>query len=206
VLACRGCGGVFVGVELGLRLLAVLRADVPPLDEDDPHVSCPVCRAAMRSALPQGVDVRVEVCRHHGVWFIDDDLVIVTRAVAKALGKPVPEVVASLDAQRVAPRPAESSTPPAQDASPTSARTSSPTTPEHSGPRRPASGTTFGEGVLGRSASRPTAHQGVLAHATETTLDVVDVGVSAVGTAVEIVALPVELSLAIVGGLGELFD
>lgn len=194
MLSCRKCGGVFVGLELALRLLAVLKADVPPLDEDDPHVACPVCKAAMRCALPSGVEVRVEVCRRHGVWFQDEDLVIVTRAVAKALGKPVPEVVASLDAPAGASRAAgPSSNAPASEPAPGSA---------------PAPG--WSPAPTGGHVPQAPQRMTVGERAGHTALDAVETGVDivgdAAGVAIGIVALPVDLSLAIVGGLGELFD
>jgi len=197
VLSCRKCGGVFVGLELALRLLAVLKADVPPLDEDDPHVACPVCRAAMRSALPSGVEVRVEVCRRHGVWFQDQDLVIVTRAVAKALGKPVPEVVASLDAPAAA--------------SPTAApNLGAPATTPALEPNSGAGTAPVWSPTPGGHVPAAPQRMTVGEHAGHTALDVVDTGVGVVGdvadVAIGIVALPVELSLAIVGGLGDLFD
>ncbi|MEX1368817.1 MAG: hypothetical protein AB1Z98_37160 [Nannocystaceae bacterium] len=195
VLSCRRCGGVFVGLELALRLLAVLEADVPPLQEDDPHVACPVCRAAMRCALPSGVAVQVEVCRRHGVWFQDQDLVIVTRAVAEALGKPVPQVVASLDAPATPSRaasPAVASSPKDGVKAPDQAWSPTPTRSGGSRIARTPQPMTLGE------------------RAGHTALDVVGTGVGVVAdvadVALGVVSLPVELSLAIVGGLGELFD
>ena len=195
MLACRTCGGVFVGIELALRLLAVLKADVPPRVEGAPSVACPVCRAAMRCALPAGVEARVEVCRRHGVWFQDQDLVLVTRAVAKELGKPVPEVVASLD---VPARNPQRGRPPAQPSLATSQTAPSPGAMWSYAPIAP--------GGVPSSNYRMSVGE----RAGHTALDVVDTGVGIVGdvadVAIGVVSLPVELSLAIVGGLGSLFD
>lgn len=194
VLSCRRCGGVLVGIELGLRLLAVLRADVLPQQTDAPQAACPVCRAAMRTSLANGIQVRVEICRRHGVWFDDEDLLLVARAVAAALGKPVPQAVASLDDARSARATVDAEPSPAEvratgHAPPPAAWTPVPTS----------------AGERSRAPVLP-VEEGVLEHAGHTALDVVDLGVGAVGTAVDIVALPVELSLAIVEGIGSLFD
>lgn len=192
VLSCRRCGGVFVGLELALRLLAVLQADVPPLEEDDPHTACPVCRAAMRRVLPSGVEARAEVCRRHGAWFQDTDLVLVTRAVAEVLGKPVPAVVASLDVPSRVARPS-----PASSSAASSTGTSLP----------PWNPSPTGSGGYVRGTPQP---MGVGERAAHTALDVVDTGVGIVAdvadVAVGVVSLPFELSMAIVGGLGDLFD
>lgn len=194
VLSCRKCGGVFVGLELALRLLAVLQADVPPLEEDDPHMACPVCRTAMRRVLPSGVEAQAEVCRRHGAWFQDTDLVLVTRAVAKVLGKPVPDVVASLDVPNRVSRPSPSAASPG--AAPSGGASLPPWNPSPTG-----------SGGYARGTPQP---MGVGERAAHTALDIVDTGVRVVGdvadVAVGVVSLPFELSLAIVGGLGELFD
>ena len=100
VLGCRRCGGVFVDATLGLRLLAVLDPDVPPHDEDSTHPPCPVCRADMKRVRPAKVGVDVDVCHRHGVWLDASDLALVLRAAAKALGKPVPSAIETLDRER----------------------------------------------------------------------------------------------------------
>ncbi len=143
----------------------------------------------MRCALPGGVEVRVEVCRRHGVWFDEDDLVIVARAVAKALGKPVPEAVESLARAH---------------GSPGSATTaSSPSAPEPAWNPRPT-----GSGDE-RSANLPRS-MSVTERAGHTAIEAVGVGVDVVGevasAAVGVVTAPVRLSLAVVEGLVELFD
>ena len=72
VLACKTCAGAFVGAELGLRLLAVLNPDVPPVRDGIPSPSCPVCRKDMRRVVAGPIEV--ETCKTHGVWFDAGDL------------------------------------------------------------------------------------------------------------------------------------
>lgn len=103
VLACRHCAGAFVGADLGLRLLAILRPDVPPPRHNMPSPACPVCRQGMRRVLTP--DTEVETCKTHGVWFDAGDLPNVVRAVATALGRPVPEALGQLQRQTTAPPP-----------------------------------------------------------------------------------------------------
>lgn len=43
-------------------------------------------------------EIEVETCKVHGVWFDAGDLAPLVHAVALALGKPVPSVIATLDA------------------------------------------------------------------------------------------------------------
>jgi len=89
-----------VDATLGLRLLAVLDPDVPPHDEQSVHPPCPVCRADMKRARPAKVSVDVDVCHRHGVWLDAADLALVLRAAAKALGKPVPSTIETLERER----------------------------------------------------------------------------------------------------------
>ncbi len=89
VLVCQSCSGAFVGAELGLRLLAVLEADVR---DPNPSRLCSVCRRAMRSVV--AADVEVEVCKAHGLWCDAGELPALVRAVANAVGKPIPAVLA----------------------------------------------------------------------------------------------------------------
>ena len=95
VLACKTCAGAFVGAELGLRLLAVLNPDVPPVRDGIPSPSCPVCRKDMRRVVAGPIEV--ETCKTHGVWFDAGDLPQLVRAVAKALGKEVPSALEALE-------------------------------------------------------------------------------------------------------------
>jgi len=93
VLACSTCGGAFVGAKTGLRLLAVLEAEV---GEPNAARSCPVCRRAMRTVT--AAQVEVEVCKAHGLWCDAGELPRLVRAVADAVGKPVPAQVAEAPA------------------------------------------------------------------------------------------------------------
>ena len=94
VLACRTCAGAFVGAELGLRLLAILKPDVPPPRVGVPSPACPVCRQGMRRVVAE--DIEVETCKAHGVWFDAGDLPALVRAVSSALGKTVPAALEAL--------------------------------------------------------------------------------------------------------------
>lgn len=98
LLACRTCAGAFVGAELGLRLLAILKPDVPPPRVGVPSPACPVCRQGMRRVVAAGFDV--ETCKAHGVWFDAGDLPPLVRAVSEALGKTVPAALETLQQQR----------------------------------------------------------------------------------------------------------
>lgn len=85
VLACPACAGAFVGAKRGLRILAVLEADV---GDPVPSRLCPVCRCAMKSVV--AAEVEVEVCKTHGMWCDAGELPKLVRAVATAVRKPVP--------------------------------------------------------------------------------------------------------------------
>lgn len=204
VLACRRCNGVFVDAELGLRLVAVLNAGVPPHDEDIQHLACPVCRQDMRRAVPQGVAVAVEVCPKHGVWFDDGDLSLVARAAAKALGKPVPLAIEALDAARgslAGPTAATEPAPSHRQPAPAAGWTSFERVPQarQAAPQpMPAMGRSQPD-IAGRVA-------GTAVDAAEAVLDVAGVVTDAADTAIACVALPVELTLAAVRGVGSLFD
>ena len=82
-LTCSVCGGAFLGTKTGLRLLAVLEAEVGSAGAR----GCPVCRRAMRTVAAAGVDV--DVCKAHGVWCDAGELPALVGAVANAIGKPV---------------------------------------------------------------------------------------------------------------------
>lgn len=108
VLACKTCAGVFVSAELGLRLLAVLEPDVPPVRDGLPSPACPVCRQGMRRVVAGPIEV--EACKTHGVWFDAGDLPKLVRAAAKALGKEVPSALDAIE-QPPEPGPGESAPP-----------------------------------------------------------------------------------------------
>ncbi len=184
VLACKRCGGVFVDAALGLRLLAVLDPQVPEHDEDASHPACPVCKTDMKRVRPAALAVEVDVCHKHGVWLDGSDLARVARTAAAALGKPVPAAVATLDAQ------AGRSTQPS--GSPPSDWTS------FSQSQRDA-------GKIAASQA-PSRDPGVGERVLDAGLGVVSAGAGVVGLAVDVVSIPVELTLAVVGGIGDLFD
>ncbi|MCH9687023.1 MAG: zf-TFIIB domain-containing protein [Deltaproteobacteria bacterium] len=183
MLACRRCGGGFVSAGVGLRLLAVLQPEVPPTRDDLPPTGCPVCRGPMRQVFAATARVGVDACSKHGVWFDAGDLAPVVRAVAQALGKPVPEVADALDAhgRTVQPSPAPATTGPA------------------SAPRWTPSSTE----PLDRSAQpppRPDRPTPVYRRtAADTAIDAVDL-------AIHVVALPFELTFSTLGALASILD
>lgn len=188
VLACRRCGGAFISAGVGLRLLAVLQPDVPPHDDEQPRASCPVCRASMKLVSATKASVHVDTCAKHGVWFDAGDLGPVVRAVAIAVGKPVPEVAASLEQQAAAPRPEPSTSPAGSVAS---------------APRWSPAPTGSSSGRL---PSRAPAQDDPVA-ATMIGAANVAAGVGRViETPLQIVALPFQLTLATVELLTELVD
>lgn len=113
LLACKTCAGVFVNAELGLRLLAVLDPDVPPVRDGIPSPACPVCRQGMRRVVAGPIEV--EACKTHGVWFDAGDLPQLVRAASEALGKEVPSALDALE------RPSEPTSTEPQHATPTPA-------------------------------------------------------------------------------------
>lgn len=190
VLACRRCGGAFISASVGLRLLAVLQPEVPPHDEDHPRASCPVCRASMKlvSAAKAGVDV--DTCAKHGVWFDGGDLGPVVRAVAIAVGKPVPQVAASLEQHAAASRPRPEPSP--------STDTPLPSAPRWSPAPTGASG--------GHPRSHPPTGDDPVAATMVGAVDVAAGVGRVIETPLQIVALPFQLTLATVELLTELVD
>lgn len=178
ILACRRCSGGFVSANVGLRLLAVLKPDVAAVDEDAPRAPCPVCRKPMKLVTTGEAHAEMDTCAQHGVWFDSGDLSAVVRAVANALGKPVPEVVGTLDAH--------------------TARRSLDTPP-------PAGSSNAGAQEPNTGPSRPVQHRPLSPMASAAFGAVGTVG-NAVDTAVSIVAFPFQLTLATVELLTELVD
>lgn len=199
VLACRRCGGAFVGAGVGLRLLAVLEPDVPPHDQEIPRSPCPVCRQSMKLVLATKAHVDVDTCAKHGVWFDAGDLLPVMRAVAQALGKSVPTVAGSLEAH------ASTSRPPSDGPG----APPSPSTPRFN---PTPTGSVLGSGSPPRSTTGPVRSAATAVGDVATGVDDVTGGVISstartVGdvaeVAVDIVALPFELTFLAVGGLFE---
>ncbi len=187
VLACRRCGGGFVSAGVGLRLLAVLEPEVVPLDEHAPRAACPVCRKAMKLVSTGAAGAAMDTCAQHGVWFDAGDLPIVVRAVAKALGKPVPEVVGELEAHAGRSRPG--APPPASAAPPAAATAPTPSS--------------LNTGASGRSpAMAPPPSSSV----SEVAVGAVDTVVDVLGPAVGVVTFPFRLTLATVELLAEIVD
>lgn len=185
VLACRRCGGGFVSAAVGLRLLAMLQPEVAPVDEDAPRAACPVCRKPMKLVIT-GAAAAMDTCAQHGVWFDAGDLPIVVRAVAKALGKPVPDVVGQLEAHAGQRRP-EVDQGPSAPASGSASVTPSPPL------------NVVASGAAGRTSPRSSA-------ATDAAFGVVDTVGDVVGTAATVVAFPFQLTLATVELLTEIVD
>lgn len=193
VLSCKRCGGVFVDAALGLRLLAVLEPDVPEHDEERPHPQCPVCRTAMKRAVPRIGGIEVDVCHRHGVWLDGSDLSVVAHAAAAKLGRPVPAAVQALDAHD-----GRGATSPAQSQPQSQSQSQSPSTGDDWTSLRthaPKTGSTPATRST-PSAPSPDTIGGRIVH---TSLDVID-------TAVMAVAIPLELTLEVVGALGDLMD
>lgn len=177
LLACRRCGGGFVGAAVGLRLLAVLEPDVSPVREGAAASPCPVCRADMRVVLASAADVGVDVCARHGVWFDGDDLEAVARAAARMLGKPVPKAVEAFAEHARAPRSVHSGAP-----AETPSWSSEPTRGGRGAPRR---WQTFGD------PGSPV----------EIAKDVGACVADPVGVAVDAVLLPVEITFDVLDGV-----
>jgi len=160
----------------------------------------------MRRAAPQGAPVEVEVCPKHGVWFDRGCLSLVARAAAKALGKPVPAAIDALDGAKARKPQADE----AQATEPTAKRPPADPPPTSA---EPSDWTSFGRETRAREGGSTPPAPAPSSRAADLAYDVADVGVGAAGvvvdaadTAVTIVAIPVELTLAAVSGLGSLFD
>lgn len=171
----------------------MLEADVPAPDYAAPRPPCPVCRRPAKVVLARRAGVRVETCATHGVWFGAGDLGPVIEAVAKALGKPAPKVAQALADHEGRP--------------PTTASGSTPATNVTGQP----AGSQNAGSVL-RPASQPRRLtdpvRDIATGIDDTTGGAAKTAVGVVGdvteAAVEIVALPFDLTFRAIGGLVDL--
>lgn len=190
LLACRHCGGAFVSANVGLRLMAVLKPDVPPAHAHGPRSPCPVCRKVMRLVLASRAGVEVDVCATHGVWFDGDDLAAVLQAVAHALGKPVPRALDSLEQHARGRResPADPSPP-------------APPPPQASTREQPSPIRARRSPDVPVVPAAPYQRDGL-----DTALDAADLVLRPVGVAVEVAMIPVTLTVGVVEALVDLID